>query len=34
MLRVVENRELKKIFGSKGGHVTREWRRLHKLGAS
>jgi len=28
-LRVFENRELRRIFGSKKGEVTREWRKLH-----
>jgi hypothetical protein len=29
MLRVLEDRVLKKIFGPKRGDVTGEWRRLH-----
>jgi len=28
-LRVYENRALRRIFGSKRGEVTREWRKLH-----
>jgi hypothetical protein len=28
-LRVLENRELWRIFGSKRDEVTRKWRRLH-----
>jgi hypothetical protein len=28
-LRVFENRVLRRIFGSKGGNVTGEWRKLH-----
>jgi hypothetical protein len=30
MLRVFENRVLKRIFGLKKDEVTGEWRRLHK----
>jgi hypothetical protein len=29
MLRVFENRVLRRIFGPKGDEVTREWRKLH-----
>jgi hypothetical protein len=29
MLRVFENRVLRRIFGPKREEVTREWRRLH-----
>ena len=29
-LKVFENRELRKIFGSKRDEVTGEWRKLHK----
>ena len=29
-LRVSENRVLRRIFGSRGDEVTREWRKLHK----
>jgi hypothetical protein len=29
MLRVFENRVLRRIFGPKGGEVTEEWRKLH-----
>jgi hypothetical protein len=28
-LRVLENRELRRIFGPKREEVTREWRKLH-----
>jgi 16S rRNA U1498 N3-methylase RsmE len=28
-LRVFENRVLRRIFGPKGGEVTKEWRKLH-----
>jgi hypothetical protein len=28
-VRVVQNRVLRRIFGSKGNEVTEEWRRLH-----
>jgi len=28
-LRVLQNRVLRRIFGSKGDNVTGEWRRLH-----
>jgi hypothetical protein len=28
-LRVFENRELRRIYGSKRDEVTREWRKLH-----
>jgi hypothetical protein len=31
-LRVFENRVLRRIFGSKRGDVTREWRKLHREG--
>ena len=31
-LRVFENRVLRRIFGSKRGEVTWEWRRLHNKG--
>jgi hypothetical protein len=30
LLRVFENRVLRRIFGPKKDDVTREWRRLHK----
>jgi TPP-dependent pyruvate/acetoin dehydrogenase alpha subunit len=30
MLRVFENRMLRRIFGPKRDEVTREWRKLHK----
>ena len=30
ILRVFENRVLRKKFGPKGDEVTREWRKLHK----
>jgi hypothetical protein len=29
VLRVLENRVLRRIFGSKRNEVTREWRKLH-----
>jgi hypothetical protein len=29
-LRMFENRELRRIFGSKKDEVTGEWRKLHK----
>ena len=29
MLRVLENRVLRKMFGLKGDEVTRKWRKLH-----
>jgi hypothetical protein len=29
MLRVFENRVLRKMFGSKGDEVTGEWRKIH-----
>jgi hypothetical protein len=31
MLRVFENRVLKRIFGPKRGEITREWRNLHSV---
>jgi hypothetical protein len=31
-LTVFENRELRRIFGSKRGEVTGEWRKLHSEG--
>jgi hypothetical protein len=31
-LRVFENTLLRKVFGSKRGEVTGEWRKLHKGG--
>jgi len=31
-LRVLENRVLRRIFGSKRGDVTGEWRKLHREG--
>jgi hypothetical protein len=30
-LRVFENRELRRIFGSKRDEVTGEWRKLHNM---
>jgi hypothetical protein len=33
LLRLLENRALRKIFGPKRGKVTGEWRRLHNRGA-
>jgi hypothetical protein len=29
MLRVCENRVLRRIFGLRGNEITREWRKLH-----
>jgi hypothetical protein len=29
MLRVFENRALRRVFGPQRGEVTREWRKLH-----